>query len=116
MYKTTLQKQMSINSKRHYKKSRQEYPWIFNYRDARTRCTNKNYVKYERYGGRGIQMKLSEADVEHLWFRDGAYMMDRPSLDRADNDGDYTLENCCFIEFAENNKRRWDSYKEAHLV
>lgn len=59
------------------------------------RCYNERHPHYQRYGGRGIR-------VCDRWRGDFmAFLADmgpRPapaySLDRLDNDGDYTLENC----------------------
>lgn len=44
-----------------------------------------------------------------MWFRDHANCLKYPSINRKDNDGNYTFENCEFIETglnsAERNKR-----------
>ncbi len=40
-----------------------------------------------------------------LYYRDGADKMKKPSIDRIDNNGDYTYENCRFIEMAENSRK-----------
>jgi hypothetical protein len=40
-----------------------------------------------------------------MWFRDKAFEMKRPSLDRIDTTGDYCLDNCRFIELKENLHR-----------
>ena len=64
------------------------------FRNMKARCFNQNHPKYRLYGARGIT-------VCDRWRNDFqafvADMGDRPeghSLDRIDNDGDYTPENC----------------------
>ena len=41
-------------------------------------------------------------DGKFLWNRDKAYLMKKPSIDRINNDGNYTRENCQFIEHGDN--------------
>ena len=43
-------------------------------------------------------------DFKTLWFRDKAYSMECPSIDRIDNNGHYSIDNCRYIEMAENRR------------
>lgn len=66
------------------------------------RCNNKNSDRYHRYGGRGITSSLTYDDLDYLWERDNAKDMKQPSIDRIDNNGNYELSNCQFIEWSHN--------------
>lgn len=77
-------------------------PWYIHLDAAKTRCNNENSIRFDLYGGRGIQCFLTQYDVKELWFRDKAYLLKIPSIDRIDNDGDYTFDNCQFIELKDN--------------
>ena len=72
---------------------------------AKDRCENKNNNSYIRYCSRGIKCLLTLEQVRELFKRDNAFEMNKPSLDRIDSDGHYSLENCRFIENKENSLR-----------
>ena len=87
------------------------YPYIRVYTTARGRCSNKNNADYKYYGGKGVKFRLTLSELERIWFRDKAYLLDKPSIDRKDSTGDYCYKNCRFIEHSENCRRsqieRW---------
>ena len=87
---------------RNYQEAR---PWYFSYSSAKTRCTNKNVACYYRYGGRGIKFLLTREEVAYLWGRDKADEMKQATLDRIDNDKNYDLSNCRFIEKSINSTK-----------
>lgn len=94
---------IKLNKQRrgYYKK----YPWIIILKSINDRCNNPNSKDYKNYGGRGIENYLNLEDVKFLYIRDKAHLMKKPSIDRKDNDGNYTIENCEFIEFGENSAK-----------
>ena len=60
----------------------------------RARCLNKNFHAYSDYGGRGIKI-CEEWENFEVFLKDmGKRPSKNHSLDRKDNDGDYTPDNC----------------------
>jgi hypothetical protein len=78
-------------------------PWIRPLIHLKQRCENKNDNAYKDYGGRGIKCLITKDEVKVLWFRDKAYLMEKPSIDRKDNNGNYCFNNCQFLELPENS-------------
>lgn len=87
-------------------RNRGKLPWGKTFENIKSRCGNSKDIKYKYYGGRGIKNFLTREDLKFLFFRDAAWKMKAPSIDRIDADGNYTLENSRWIEFEENRRRR----------
>lgn len=86
------------NEKEHYKK----YPWKLIIKRIKLRCNNPNSDSYKYYGERGIECRITVEELKFLWFRDKAYNMKKPSIDRKENNDHYQLDNCRFIELSDN--------------
>jgi len=82
------------------------FPWRYTLTEIKSRCNNPNNTIYKYYGGKGIKCQIMAIELEELWFRDKAYMMKKPSIDRIDNDGNYELRNCRYIELSKNVGKR----------
>lgn len=87
------------------KKRKKKFPYKSHFVELQRRCLNKNCKDYKNYGGRDIRCLITEEEIKKLWFRDKAYLMKKPSIDRIDNDGDYKYDNCRFIELRENVRK-----------
>lgn len=96
-------REQSIQSQNKFHKTN---PWYNHFLIARYRCRSPKSNRYKNYGGRGIKFSLSLDEIKWLWYRDKADSLKRPSIDRIDNDGDYKLGNCRFIELSENSARK----------
>ena len=79
------------------------------YENMLSRCYNPSKGKgYERYGGRGIRVCtawLESFESFRDWALNHGYDEDL-ELDRIDNNGDYSPENCRFVSHQVNNRNR----------
>ena len=116
-----LQKeQMSKRTKRHGETdSRLHVIW----RGMKQRCGNSNASEYNAYGGRGIEVCKEWRDSFET-FRDWALAngyQDNLTIDRIDNDGPYSPENCRWLTRGDqnsnkSNNRRITIGEENHTV
>ncbi len=94
-----------ITKKETQKKWLNKNPWYPSFNCAKSRCRDKVNGSYEDYGKKGIKFLMTVDDFKTLWFRDKAYMMKRPSIDRKNNKKNYVKENCQFIELIDNCRK-----------
>jgi hypothetical protein len=70
-----------------------------------SRCNNKLHKNYHQYGGRGIKIEESFSTARKFidWSLSSGFELDKNlSIDRKENDGDYSADNCQWIPIGEN--------------
>ena len=104
-YRINIKEKISIYNKIAIIESHKKYPWKRVLKNIQSRCNNPKNDHYKYYGLRGIECKITEKELKFLWYRDKAWLLKKPSIDRKDNDGKYELSNCQFIELVINSQK-----------
>jgi len=90
-------------------KARQVRTEYNSWRGMVERCNYPKNKKYHNYGGRGIKVHAPWVASFETFLADmGNKPTPKHELDRIDNDGDYTPENCRWITHLENIRNRSD--------
>lgn len=86
-------------------KKKYRTPTYISWEGMHYRCRNLTNPSYNRYGGRGISVSKEWSDFSKF-LEDMGEKPEGYSLDRIDNDKDYSKENCRWasVEEQQNNK------------
>lgn len=77
--------------------------WIW--RSMKARCSNPKNASYHRYGGRGIRVCRRWEQFANF-FADMGKCPKGLMIERKDNDGNYTPENCCWATPQQQQRNR----------
>lgn len=84
---------------------RKRCPWIRTYETIHNRIRQAKNGRYRQRAYTNVRMLMTPSDLKELWIRDKAELLKSPSIDRKDSKGDYTKDNCRYIELLENRAR-----------
>ena len=109
----------SLRWKKEYKKLRLKTNGLYTtYQDMKTRCSNKKYFLYHRYGGRGVNVCdewLNDFNSFYEWAINNGHKKGL-QIDRIDNDGNYHPDNCRFVTPQVNSQNRINTKLDARSV
>ena len=101
LYRQLNKKRIGKYWKNYLVKIKETEPWKITYMYIKSRCNSK----ITPYFRNGIKNKITKEELRKLWFRDRAYLMDKPSINRRDTNKDYYFDNCEYVEYIDNIRK-----------
>lgn len=93
------------------------------YRKAKARCDDPKHPYFYNYGGRGIKVEWKNLlqfskEMEKSYFDNYLKFGNEISLDRIDNDKNYSSENCRWIQIRDQNlnRRKKNNHSPSYLI
>jgi len=100
------------NGRANKKHGMKDHPLYQVYVNMMQRCYNPESSKYPEWGGRGVEVCSEWRASREAFFEWAKPLWQRGlSLERVDNDGPYSPENCVFADWHTQQKNRRDSLK-----
>lgn len=105
----------SIMLHKHLTHGLSKHPTFRSWGAMKQRCLNKNHHAYSEYGGRGIGVCDRWLDFSNF-VSDMGLRPDGTSLDRVDNNGGYSPENCIWSNWTKQNRNKRGVKLTEHVV
>ncbi len=98
---------LALLRRRWLRHGKTQTPEFYVWRSMKQRCTNPKHRAFKNYGGRGIKVCDRWLNSFEAFLNDmGARPSPELQLDRVNNDGDYTPENCRWATASEQSRNR----------